>query len=465
MRFFVAANLASGVDHMFVFLDAPKEPGQPEVAAALADHPHVTCIPTGRGLVAGRPAGQPERAAADQRELGSRRARAVRLGRVAVPRRRRRGRAPRPRGPRRGTSGRSTRSGSRPGRRSASWTHRSGRPASSGSSTTRTSTCCTCSARRRPDQPGVLPRPRAWGSPGCGPGSGLAPHPARGGLRRRRSASRGTRTPALRAALRRALGRGVRPQVDGARPGRSGALPRRPGTVGAGARAWSSSDLPDGDPEKYLRRIYDLTTRDDVELLADLQLLVEHDPMRGGHGPAAVPRGRGRAARRSRVAGWRGCRRPATTSRTRPRAAGAARQAQRLRRAGPDRRPRPSDAPSAPAAAPDAAAAGGPCGSRRTSPSIVATSPTATVGDLGVGHRRGAPPRLERPRDPQVAEVARRRRRARREVVDRSLAAPAALLDLVRLGPEPLAARAAPGARRRGTCGGRRPCRRRCRSR
>ena len=48
VRFFVAANLASGVDHMLVFLDAPGESDQKEVAASLADHPHVTCIPTTR---------------------------------------------------------------------------------------------------------------------------------------------------------------------------------------------------------------------------------------------------------------------------------------------------------------------------------------------------------------------------------------------------------------------------------
>ncbi len=48
VAFFVAANLASGVDHMFVFLDAPAEPEQKDVAASLADHPHVTCVPTTR---------------------------------------------------------------------------------------------------------------------------------------------------------------------------------------------------------------------------------------------------------------------------------------------------------------------------------------------------------------------------------------------------------------------------------
>lgn len=39
---YVARNLAGGVDHLFVLLDAD----QPEVAAALAAHPHVTCIRT-----------------------------------------------------------------------------------------------------------------------------------------------------------------------------------------------------------------------------------------------------------------------------------------------------------------------------------------------------------------------------------------------------------------------------------
>ena len=48
-RFFVAANLASGVDHMVVFLDDPRDPVQQDVAAELAAHPHVTCLPTDRG--------------------------------------------------------------------------------------------------------------------------------------------------------------------------------------------------------------------------------------------------------------------------------------------------------------------------------------------------------------------------------------------------------------------------------
>jgi len=48
VRRFVAANLASGVDHMVVFLDAPKDAGQDEVQAELVAHPQVTCVPTGR---------------------------------------------------------------------------------------------------------------------------------------------------------------------------------------------------------------------------------------------------------------------------------------------------------------------------------------------------------------------------------------------------------------------------------
>ena len=70
-------------------------------------------------------------------------------------------------------------------------------------------------------------------------------------------------------------------------------------------RALVSSDLPDESATKYLRRIYDLTTRDDVELLDELGLLVEHDPEQRRQHPAAAARGRGRAAREpGRRAQW-----------------------------------------------------------------------------------------------------------------------------------------------------------------
>jgi hypothetical protein len=52
-----------------------------------------------------------------------------------------------------------------------------------------------------------------------------------------------------------------------------------------------SGDLPPATREKYLRRIYELTTRDDVETLAELGLLVEADPQRGGLEPRPLPPG------------------------------------------------------------------------------------------------------------------------------------------------------------------------------
>jgi len=58
VRFFVDANLASGVDHMVVFLDSPRAPEQREVADFLDGHDRVTCVPTGAAWWAGdRPAG------------------------------------------------------------------------------------------------------------------------------------------------------------------------------------------------------------------------------------------------------------------------------------------------------------------------------------------------------------------------------------------------------------------------
>lgn len=57
VEFFVRANLASGIDHMFVVLDSPGAPGQAEVAEMLRAHPRVTCLPGGRAWwVSGRPA-------------------------------------------------------------------------------------------------------------------------------------------------------------------------------------------------------------------------------------------------------------------------------------------------------------------------------------------------------------------------------------------------------------------------
>lgn len=53
VRRFVAGNLAGGVDHLVVLLDDPGAPGQEEIAAELAAHPHVTCLAGDREWWAG----------------------------------------------------------------------------------------------------------------------------------------------------------------------------------------------------------------------------------------------------------------------------------------------------------------------------------------------------------------------------------------------------------------------------
>jgi hypothetical protein len=55
---FVTGNLAGGVDHMFVLLDAATADGQAEVREWLHAHPHVTCIRTGKEWWAGDRPGQ-----------------------------------------------------------------------------------------------------------------------------------------------------------------------------------------------------------------------------------------------------------------------------------------------------------------------------------------------------------------------------------------------------------------------
>ena len=45
---FVRGNLACGVDHMVVFLDAAGAEGQPEVREWLEQQPHVTAVRTGK---------------------------------------------------------------------------------------------------------------------------------------------------------------------------------------------------------------------------------------------------------------------------------------------------------------------------------------------------------------------------------------------------------------------------------
>ena len=58
VRRFVADNLAMGVDHMVVFLDDPSARDQDQIADELSRHRHVTYIPAGKGWWAGdRPQG------------------------------------------------------------------------------------------------------------------------------------------------------------------------------------------------------------------------------------------------------------------------------------------------------------------------------------------------------------------------------------------------------------------------
>lgn len=62
VRRFVTGNLAGGLDHLVVFLDQPGAPEQAEVAEFLDAHPHVTCVRAGKGWWGERrPAGLNER--------------------------------------------------------------------------------------------------------------------------------------------------------------------------------------------------------------------------------------------------------------------------------------------------------------------------------------------------------------------------------------------------------------------
>lgn len=291
VRFFVDANLASGVDHMFVFLDAPKEDGQAEVAAVLADHPHVTCIPTGRrGWWAGdRPASLNVRqrinanwvravlAPYDWAEWlfhvdGDEVAALDREALAAVPP---------------GTDA----VWLTPWEAVSEW-ESAGRP-------TR--------FKRLLDDPelnllhvlGTVPEPtnqayfhgHVLGKSGVRPGSGL-------GLTLHEGVSAdGVRQPRHEDPRLHVLHYDapsgeefVRKWTALASAGPARYRPSRQPSARA-LKTLISGELPPATREKYLRRIYELTTRDDVETLAELELLVEADPERGGLDPRAFPAG------------------------------------------------------------------------------------------------------------------------------------------------------------------------------
>lgn len=291
VSFFVRANLASGVDHMFVFLDAPREEGQDEVAAALADHPHVTCIPTGRrGWWAGdRPASLNVRqrinanwvrsvlAPFDWAEWlfhvdGDEVALLDRDALAAVP-----------------------------ADIDAVWLT-PWEAVSVWESTERPTRF-----KRLLEDPelnllhvlGTLPEPtnqayfhgHVLGKSGIRPGSGL-------GLTLHEGVSAdGVRQPRHEdprlAVLHYDAPSGeefVRKWSALATAGPARYRPSRQPSARA-LRTLLGADLPPATREKYLRRIYDLTTRDDVDTLADLQLLVETDPERRGLQPRPLPPG------------------------------------------------------------------------------------------------------------------------------------------------------------------------------
>lgn len=81
---FVGRNLAAGVDHMFVFLDAP-DPETQFVARPASPHHR---DPHRRGLLGRGAARQPQRASVIQRQSRQLPARPVRPGALAVPHRR-----------------------------------------------------------------------------------------------------------------------------------------------------------------------------------------------------------------------------------------------------------------------------------------------------------------------------------------------------------------------------------------
>ena len=290
-RFFVAANLASGVDHMFVFLDAPREADQREVAAALADNPHVTCVPTDpRAWWAGeRPAGLNVR-----QRINANWARAVlepfawaewlfhidgdevacldREALAAVPES-------------------VDAVWLQPLEAVSQWTAE-GRP--------------TLFKRLLDDSElnllhvlGAIAEPtnqayfhgHVMGKTGVRPRSGLALtlHDALSadGRRQDRHEDPGLRmlhydAPSGEEFVRKwnALAKAGHARYRASRAPAARAL-----------KTLISHDLPDQTREKYLRRVYELTTRDDIETLGELGLLVSVDPLTAGATPRALPAG------------------------------------------------------------------------------------------------------------------------------------------------------------------------------
>ena len=279
VRFFVAANLASGVDHMFVFVDAPREPEQREVAAYLTDHPHVTCVRTPRDTwwLGQRPGGLNTR-----QRINVNWARAVlepfawaewlfhvdgdevacldRHALAEVP-------------------------DAAAGVRLAPWEAVS--EWSADARPTRFKRLLDDGELNLLHVLGAVPEPsnqayfhgHVMGKSGVRPGSGL-------GLTLHHALTPdGERVPGHEDPRLRVLHYDapsgeefVRKWTALAQAGPARYRPSRAPSARA-LRALLAGDLSEDVRTKYLRRIYDLTTRDDVELLEELRLLVHHDPV------------------------------------------------------------------------------------------------------------------------------------------------------------------------------------------
>ena len=289
--FFVAANLASGVDHLFVFLDAPREDGQVEVATMLAEHPHVTCIPTGRRAwwAGDRPASLNVRqrinanwvrtvlAPYDWAEWlfhidGDEVAVLDRDALAAVP------------------------AGVdavwlTPWEAVSEW-EPAGRP-------TRFKRLLDDAELNLLHVLGTLPEPtnqayfhgHVLGKSGVRPGSGLGLTLHEGvspdGVRQPRHEDPRLHVLHYDAPSGQEF---VRKWTALASAGPARYRPSRQPSARA-LMTLLSGDLPAEVRETYLRRIYELTTRDDVETLADLRLLMDADPERAGHTPRELPSG------------------------------------------------------------------------------------------------------------------------------------------------------------------------------
>lgn len=291
VRFFVSANLASGVDHMFVFLDAPKDPGQAVVAAELAEHPNVTCIPTGRKAWWGddRPKSLNVRQRVNanwvRRVLepfgwaewlfhidGDEVARVDREALAAVPAGLDAVWLP-------------------PWEAVSQWSQPE-RP-------TRFKRLLDDAELNLLQVLGTIGEPtnqayfhgHVMGKSGVRPGSGLALtlHEAISADGERQPRHEDPRLSVLHYDATSGE-EFVRKWTALAQAGPARYRADRAPTARA-LRALTSGDLPEDVRATYLRRIYDLTTRDDVETLADLRLLVEHDPLQAGAAPRPFPAG------------------------------------------------------------------------------------------------------------------------------------------------------------------------------